>query len=133
VNNILLFMMFKQQKKILKAMKKLNKQLKQQSMEVKKMSVAIDSMKTEVEELIATVAANGNIVQSAVLVIQGLTEQQVALNIQLQNALAALDEVDPAVQAAADALDAQAALIAAQTAALAAAIPASTPAEPPIE
>ena len=126
-------MMYQQQKKVLKAMKKLTKQLQQQSMEVKEMSIAIDTMKTEVEELIATVAANGNVVQSAVLVIAGLTDQQVILNQQLQEALAALDEVDPAVQAAADALDAQAALIAAQTAALAAAIPASTPSEPPVE
>ena len=133
MNNILLFMMYKQQKKISKALKKLNKQLQQQSMEVKEMSEAIDSMKLEVDELIATVAANGSVVQSAVLVIQGLTEQQVALNIQLQDALAALDEVDPAVQAAADALDAQAALIATQTAALAAAIPANTPVAPPVE
>ena len=133
VKNIILFLVYEQQGKVLKTLKKLNKKLKQQAMEVYEMSQAIDSMKTEVEELIATVAANGNVVQSAVLAIQGLTDQQVTLNQQLQDALAAMGEVDPAVQAAADALDAQATLIAAQTAALAAAIPAGTPVEPPVE
>jgi len=126
-------MLYRQQKKLVKAIKKLNKQMQLQSMEVFNMSEAVTNMEREVQELIATVASNGNIVQSAVLAIAGLTDQQVVLNQQLQDALAALDEVDPAVQAAADALDAQATLISEQTAALAAAIPASTPVEPPVE
>lgn len=86
---------------------------------------SLDDLKANVATLIATVTAEGDVVQAAVLAINGLTGQIATLSQQLADAIALGDPV--AIQAAADAIKAQNDLIVSQTAALAAAIPAVPP------
>ena len=90
------------------------------------MSTLIDDLTAKTAALVADVKANGDVVQSAVLAIKGLTDQQAILSKQLADAIASNDPT--AIQAAADAIAAQNDLIVSQTQALAAAIPANTPA-----
>ena len=82
---------------------------------------ALEELKANMESLIASVTAEGDVVAAAVIAIKGLTDQQALLSQQLADAIAAGDPV--AIQAAADAIKVQNDLIVGQTAALAAAIP----------
>lgn len=93
----------------------------------------IEDLKANVADLVTNVAKEKDVVTSAVAAIKGLTDQQAVLNQQLLDAIAAAENVDPAVKAAADAIAVQNQLIIDQTTALAAAIPAGTPAAVPIE
>lgn len=78
--------------------------------------------------LATSVSANTNAEQSAVQLLQGLVAQSAAISTQLATAIA--NEDPTAIQAAADALDAQNTALAANTAALAAAVTSNTPAAP---
>jgi regulator of replication initiation timing len=97
--------------------------VQQLTTEVMKMATQIAALQDKINTLVANVAAEGNEVAAATLAIKGLTDQQTILNQELKDAIAANDPA--AIQAAADALDAQNQLIVQQTAALAAAIPAN--------
>jgi predicted nucleic acid-binding Zn-ribbon protein len=93
------------------------------------MSKEIDLLKSNIATLVADVAAEKTVIDSAVAAISGLTSQQAVLSQQLADAIAANDPA--AIQAAADAIAAQNQAVVDATAALAAAIPASTPAAAP--
>jgi hypothetical protein len=85
---------------------------------------ALDDLKANVANLVANVAAEKTVIDSAVAALTGLTTQMAALHQQLADAIAAGDPV--AIQAAADAILAQNNEVIAQTTALSAAIPANT-------
>ena len=95
---------------------------------VRKMTQQSVALQENLDELIASVAAEGNAVNAATAAIKGLTDQLALLTQELQDAIASADPA--AIQAAADAIQAQNDLIVSQTAALAAAIPANT--TPPV-
>ena len=95
---------------------------------VRKMTQQSVALQENLDELIASVAAEGNAVNAATAAIKGLTDQLAHLTQELQDAIASADPA--AIQAAADAIQAQNDLIVSQTAALAAAIPANT--TPPV-
>jgi len=95
---------------------------------VRKMTQQSVALQENLDELIASVAAEGNAVNAATAAIKGLTDQLALLAQELQDAIASADPV--AIQAAADAIQVQNDLIVSQTAALAAAIPANT--TPPV-
>lgn len=94
-----------------------------QTQEAKIMAV-LDTLKANVAALVASVAAEKTVIDSAVLVIQGLVAQMTVLVQQLQDAIAENDPV--AIQAAADDIAAQNQAVQDQTAELAAAIPQGT-------
>ena len=91
------------------------------------MSALTDKFQAELQELVEKVAANGSVVQSAVVAIQELAAKQAELIQELKDAQALNDP--EAIQAALENLEAQNDALAANTEALAAAIPAGTPAE----
>lgn len=100
--------------------------LQQIQLEVKNMSQALEALKIQMDNLIAEVARNTSVDQSAVVAIQGLADQQAILSTQLAEAIAANDPV--AIQAASDGIAAQVAIMSASADALASAIPVATPA-----
>jgi hypothetical protein len=89
-----------------------------------KIMAALDDLKTNVANLVASVAAEKTVVDSAVAALNGITAQLASLHQQLADAIAAGDPI--AIQAAADAILAQNNEVIAATSALAAAIPANT-------
>jgi low affinity Fe/Cu permease len=92
-------------------------------MEVRIMA-AIDELKTNVADLITKVAAQGTVIDSAVVLIQGQTKAIADLQVKLDEAIANGNPAE--IQAASDAIKAQNDAITAETQKLAAAVPQNT-------